>query len=353
MNNEKFIAKREEGKEISRLLESPTDTGLIQAIYTRRPDAYESYMKEAGDAKVYSYKKDGKIVATCSEIVRDVYVGGEVKRSRYICGLKRDPNYKGFFTEGLNMIDSLRRDDVDFNYFTVVSNNDSALSKFNKLSRFFSLKHIVKYTTYMINPKVRIKEEKNNLLFKKATSSDMDKVLEFINKEGKKKDLFPVVNSLDDFYNLSINDFYLLYDKDELVACGGIWDVGAYKQYTILKYRGIAKLARIFNPLLSLFGYVKFPKENSQLKFPMISFFLSKNSDESFYKVFLNRIKKEIKKKYELFCLALPKNHPLTKVLKKLPKITIDADIYELKFSGQDNNVAFNYEKIATESALL
>lgn len=43
-----FYAKREDDREISRLLESPVDNGLIQAIHTRRPDAYDSYMKEYG-----------------------------------------------------------------------------------------------------------------------------------------------------------------------------------------------------------------------------------------------------------------------------------------------------------------
>ena len=76
MSESRYNAKKEEGKEISRLLESPVDAGLIQAIYTRRPDAYESYMKESGESRVFVFRKENRIIGTCSEIIRDVYVNG-------------------------------------------------------------------------------------------------------------------------------------------------------------------------------------------------------------------------------------------------------------------------------------
>ena len=35
------------------------------------------------------------MVGTCAELIQDVYVHGEVKRSAYLCGLKKDPAYQG------------------------------------------------------------------------------------------------------------------------------------------------------------------------------------------------------------------------------------------------------------------
>ena len=57
-----YDAKKEDGKAIARLLESPADAGLIQAVYTRRPDAYESYMKESGEPRVFVFRNEDKIV---------------------------------------------------------------------------------------------------------------------------------------------------------------------------------------------------------------------------------------------------------------------------------------------------
>ena len=53
MKNPIFEAKKEDGKEISRILESAAGNGNVVISYTRRPDAYESYMNESGEAHIY------------------------------------------------------------------------------------------------------------------------------------------------------------------------------------------------------------------------------------------------------------------------------------------------------------
>jgi hypothetical protein len=166
--------------------------------------------------------------------------------------------------------------------------------------------------------------------------------------------LFPVVKSFDDYYNLHIEDFYILEDDHEIKACAAIWNVSDYKQFTVINYKGPMKLARIFNPVLSLLKYVKLPKENEPLNFPMLSFFLSKDDNEDCYKILFHRIKNEIKKNHEMFLVGLPHNHVIASVMKNLPKVTFESTIYEVRFSGQkDENISFDSENIYTESALL
>ena len=111
-----YEARKEDGADISRLLESPVDAGLIQAIYMH----------------------------------------GEVKRSAYLCGLKKDPASQG---------------------------------------------------------------------------------------------LIPYVRSLEDYYGLRVEDYYLLGDGREIKACAAVLNVSSYKQFTVKKHRGIMKPARAFNPL--------------------------------------------------------------------------------------------------------
>ena len=53
MNESKYAASASDGKEILRILESSAAKGNIELIYTRRPDAYESYRKESGEARVF------------------------------------------------------------------------------------------------------------------------------------------------------------------------------------------------------------------------------------------------------------------------------------------------------------
>ena len=349
-----YAARKEDGREISRLLESPVDAGLIQAIYTRRPDAYESYMKEFGESRVFVFRKEDRIIGTCAEIIRDVYVGGEVKRSAYICGLKKDSAYPGTLPAGPGFFRELKRPDIDFFYCAVVSNNREATEKFEKKRGFMSVNYITEYTTYIINPKVRTREIKNNYTFRQACGKDTAAVLDFLRTEGRKKDLFPVIKSLDDFHKLQIEDFYILEDDHEIIACGAVWNVSSYKQLTIKKFKGIMKLARLFNPVLSLLSFPTFKKENEPYDYPVLSLFVSKDDNEEYYRILFHRIKNEIRKTCRLFAVGLTGNHPVASVLRKLPGVTGSSVIYEVRFSGQKGeSLSFDTDHIATEFALL
>ena len=84
----------EDGQRILEIIESSPAKGRMQIIYTRRPNAYDSYQKESQDVDVFVMKEDNHVFATVVNIVRDVYIDGTIKRLSYISGLKRDPAFK-------------------------------------------------------------------------------------------------------------------------------------------------------------------------------------------------------------------------------------------------------------------
>ncbi len=354
MSKSNCEAMKEDGREISRLLESPADTGLLQIIYTRRPDAYESYMRESGEPRVFALKQEGRIVLTCAELIREVYLGGEVKRAAYVCGLKRDPKRPGAAMVPVELVRALKRPDIDFYYGAAVATNKESAEQFEKPRKHVTFDRFASYTTYVINPKVRTKAIANSYRFRKADKEDTEAVLRFLNREGRKRDLFPVIRSFNDYYNLHIEDFYLLEDEDEIKACAAVWNVSSYKQYTLIRLKGIMKLVRLLNPLLSALGYVKLPKENEPLNFPVLAFFLSKDENGDCYKILFHKIKEEIKKRYPLFIVGLPDHHVIASLMKKLPKVTFRSNLYELSFlGGRGPRPTVDAGTIFTESALL
>lgn len=332
MRGAKYIASPEDGKEILRILESSAAQGGIELIYTRRDDAYASYMQEPGQAHVFISKDGNRTVGTCAELIRDVYIGGQRRRAAYVCGLKKDANYDGLVGFGPGFIKALQQDDVDFYYCSVVADNTEAQTMFGKGNRALSMQPIAAYKTYIFSPRVRITAPKHGLVFRQATQADLPSLLEFLNAEGRKKDLFPVIDSLDPFYGLTVEHFYLLLDKNRIVAAGALWDQTGYKQYIVKKYHGLMKLARIANPLLSALGYIRLPQQEQPLKLTMLSFFLSKNDNAEWYRIFLARIRREIAKSHEIFVLGLPKNHFAASMLDRLPNISFETRLYGITF---------------------
>lgn len=332
MRGAKYIASPEDGKEILRILESSAAQGGIELVYTRRDDAYASYMKEPGHAHVFVSKDGDRTVGTCAELVRQVYIGGQKRKVAYICGLKKDANYDGLVGFGLGFIKALQHDDVDFYYCSVVADNTAAQMIFSKNSRALSMRPFSEYKTYIFSPKVQIKAPKHRLTFRQATEADLPLLLEFLNAEGRKKDLFPVIDSLDQFYGLMVENFYLLLDGNQIVATGALWDQTGYKQYIVKKYHGLMRLARIANPLLATLGYIRLPKEEHPLDLAMLSFFLSKDDNEELYRIFLKKIRREIARSHEIFVLGLPKKHFAASMLDKLPNISFETKLYEVTF---------------------
>ena len=137
MSESKYLASANDGKEILRILESSAAKGNIELIYTRRPDAYESYMKEAGQARVFISRDGEHAVGTCAEVIREVYIGGRVCRAAYVCGLKKDAEYDGGIGFGARFIRDLQCDDIDFYFCSVVAENTDARRMFEKSRETF------------------------------------------------------------------------------------------------------------------------------------------------------------------------------------------------------------------------
>lgn len=332
MSESKYLASANDGKEILRILESSAAKGNIELIYTRRPDAYESYMKEAGQARVFISRNGEHAVGTCAEVIREVYIGGRVCRAAYVCGLKKDADYDGGIGFGSRFIRDLQRDNIDFYFCSVVAENTDARRMFEKSRRLLEMRQTVGYKTYILSPKIKVKAKKHSFTFRRATEDDKEILIDFLNAEGKKKDMFPVIKSFDEFYNLGIEDFYLLLDGERIVATAALWNQTEYKQYVVKRYGRIMKIARIFNPLLSAFRYIKLPKENQSLDFPMLAFFLCKDDNTENYMIFLNEIKRKISKKYGMFVLGLSDGHFARPFADKLPSISFETMLYEIKF---------------------
>ena len=335
-------ATPEDGAEMLRILESSASKGGIELLYTRRPDAYASYMLESGEPRVFVSTDGDRVVGTAAELIRKVYIGGKPARAGYVCGLKKDADYDGLGF-GLRFVRALQRDDIDFYYCSVVSENTAAWKMFEKGRRVISVEPLESYTTFILNPKVRIRAPKNALSFRRAADGDTSALLAFLNREGSRYDLFPVVESPEQFHGLSVKDFCLLTDGDEIIATAALWNQTAYKQYVVKRYNGLLRYARLLNPLLSALGYIRLPREDVPLDFPMASFFLvadghSGLSREQISRIFLRRLTAEAAKTYGILVMGLPHRHFATPVLRGLPSIRFDTKLYALRFpwSGQE-----------------
>ena len=327
-------ASPEDGQEILRVLESSAAEGNIELVYTRRPDAYASYMREWGDTRVFVSKdgENGRVIGTCAEIIRDVYISGRPARAAYLCGLKKDADYPGTVGFGPRLIKSLVREDVDFYYCSVVTDNEAAQTMFAKDGRLMQMQPLTPFTTHILSSRVRVRAPRNGYTFRRAREEDREALAAFFHDEGSRHDLFPALPSPDAPDGLSLAEWFLLFDKDRIAACCALWNQTGYRQYVVSRYRGIMKEARVLNTLLPLFGYIRLPRENVPLDFPMLSFLLARDDDCTLYRALLHEIVPIIRKQYGMYVIGLPDSHPASPMIKKLPAVRFGTVLYAVRF---------------------
>ncbi|MBP5292876.1 MAG: hypothetical protein J6023_01965 [Clostridia bacterium] len=332
MSGSGYRAHPSDGKEILRVLESSAAAGRVEVVYSRRPDAYESYMKESGEAHVFVARDGNAITGTCAELVREVYIGGEVCRAAYLCGLKKDAEYRGRIGFGPEFVRELRKDDIDYYYCSVLSENADIRSSFEKCSSLISMRRIADCHTCVVNPKARIRIPSHNFTFRRARGSDTERLLAFLNAEGRKKDMFPVIRNLDAFYGLAVEDFYMLLDGETILAAAALWDQTAYKQYIVKRYGGWMKLARLCNPLFAAMRYCRLPKENEPIAFPVLSFCVCRGDESNLFTILLHEMMQITAKRYGMLVFSLTEDHFAWPVMNGIRCIRLESTLYELNF---------------------
>lgn len=349
MKNTVEEASFSDGVEMLEIIESKSAKGNIELIYTRRPNAYESYLKESKKSKIALTKdENGKIVFQAACVARDYYINGKKTSVGYVGGVRKRGDYKGLINWKA-VADFVKSCGCQLYYCSFLSANESSIKLFSKTrSSIPKLTHVCEYTTYVINPKVFKKPVNLQYNFRNINENDLKKVYAFLKQEGMKYTFSLVVDNLEEqFFGLSLSDCYILENGGSILAFGALWNQTNFKQYVVAKYSDSMKLMCKFSKIAELLGYIQMPKENEILNFPVLSLFYAKNNNQQYYKCFLNEIAVEIKKHYKMFVVGMNTGHPNNEVYKQLKTVNFNSKIYFTKFDNEfmlDENKPFHIE---------
>lgn len=322
--------------DVLRLLEDESYQGDLRIIFTRRDDPIASYKAE-NDGSITGMIRDneGRAIATMSAIPRQMYIGGELKKTAYLSGLKKDLSYKKMINwrDVFAKMDAAGKYDAYFCCF--VGDNDLIIRMLGKKrARLPYTIPVSSFDAFIYSPHVRIKDPHPELEFIKAEADDKDAAVKFINEQGKRHDLFHKLDSVDDVKGLDKADFYCLKKDGKIVAAGALWDRKEVKQYYLKECHGKMKLVRFLNPVLSLIGYIKIPPDNTRVNFAYISFLEAENDDPGLITSLLSRIKEEAKSSYDALFISAAHSSKKHGALKKIRGIRITHHIVQIVMNG-------------------
>jgi hypothetical protein len=274
-----------DGPEMLRLMESRPAGGNMRILYTRRPDAYQSYLTECPGAEIILCAGgDARILAQIVCLPRKLYIDREARTVGYVTGLRKEDGAR------INILKMLETGYVQTSvrqfFCSILDDNQSAYDLFAKRGL---IRPICGYSTYFLHP-AALKRPKHGYQFRRAVSEDANRLLTFYQEVGSGYSYFPAFVTMNDFPGLTVSDFFLLENGAEIAAAGALWDQRAYKQCVALGYYGAYRFAAHCNPLLRLLRYPPLPPKNTPARFAYISFLLDRKDHPDAARIFLGEL---------------------------------------------------------------
>lgn len=339
-------ANSTDSRELLEIMEEDKSPGNISLIYTRLPDAMNSFGMEGDRTSVIVCRDEkNKIITGFGALtVRQLFINKKETNIGYLFGIKVRKNYRKKIRihKGYDLLKYLYSD-IPFHFTSILDDNPYVQRMLEKKRVNMPLYIPYGYSNiYVLKTGFKKRLEKA-YRFKRCTKEDIDQMISFVNEQGKNMQFFPVLSKkyLESNPSLTYKDFYLLYKNEELVACGAIWDQKSYKQLYVGSYTGIYKYIYRFPSVLSLFGYPKLVKPGNRVNYFSLAHWIVKNNNERDFEVFMNSIS-GITAEYSYFLIGVHEKNKYNSILKTKTKTVYKSKLYLVNW---DHNKEINLDK--------
>jgi hypothetical protein len=288
-NEEKIfaLATPSDCDEILEVLESSVFEGKVSLLYTRRPDAYTSLMREGDDVKVVLCREPttGKVGAMGACALRRAYVNGEVARVGYLFGLRSRGEYFRRRPVLHRAYAYLRErcGDVDCFVTSILDNNTNARKLLEK-DRPFMPRYLLlgRYHVFALRTR-RAARSRRGLTLRPANDGDIKQIESMFEEAATRRQFFPFVNVGTD-EEVPLRDFRVLVDGgDEVLGVCALWDQTDHKQYVVDGYRGVLRLLPPLAPIARWLRLPPAPRPGSVLRFFTLSYAVVRDDDADLY----------------------------------------------------------------------
>ena len=338
MKYEVLQADPADGDKLLELIESQAAKGDLEILYTRRPNPVISYQNESKSTSIGVIKDETGtpcFMEVC--IVRDYYLHEQKATLMYACGVRKKTGCGNNFS-WLRDAYQYETKDKTAGFCSILDANLTALDVFGRKPRKFfpTLAKLCEYTTFLINPRAVKRCPRNRFTFRRVEESDLPQVYHFLENEGKKYEMYPVVCDLENqFSGLLLKDCYILTKEGEIAAFGALWNQRHYRQFIVKHYGGIYRYLRKAAGITEKLGYIYLPPEGQTAQVLTLTLMTCKDGDAGTYSVLLSNLAKQaIQAGCPILAAGMSKNNHYYQAYRKLRSIRFDSTIFTVDVQG-------------------
>ena len=333
------LAKKKDDNALRNLMREITIPGWVTMAYLREPDYFlgTAVQGKNHDLLVAENEK-GKIIASGTRCIRNLYIDETDKEVGYLCGLrsKKEGITDKTVFKGYGQLKKIheKKSDTPFYLTTIIDDNRRAKRILTSNRPPLPIyEHFGDYISTAI-PLNKFHRNPKNTNIRRLSNADLPILIEFLNREGRKKQFFPVIP--EDFLKtastlgLNIESFYAYFADGKLIGVAAVWDQSSFKQYLVCEYRkDIAVIKPFLNLLLQICGFRKLPAIKTNLKELYIAFPCVKENNPAILKDIVSTMLFDLRKgDFHFLCGGFYKNDPLLDALKSFKHFTYKSSIY-------------------------
>lgn len=343
-----------DGPELLQLIEADASKGGLAIVYTRRPNPVDSFALESAATSLGVMRDESQAICLMEACIpRRVYVAGCDQKLVYVSSVrKREGSLYGinFFKKAYDYEMAVKGGGFA-GFCSVLNDNRAAIDLFLKKKRR-SLPPIAKlcdYTTFLVNPAVLKKQKpagsgvtagSGDASADEAApyyasvvprAEDLPEIMAFLRDEGRRYDLFPVVDDLKaQFSGLELGDCVMIKDREgAILAFGALWDQRHYRQYVIKRYSGPFRPLSHLSWLIQRFGYIPLPPAGTTVPVLMLTLLLAKHGDPVYYSALTRELAKSAsQKKCPVLVVGLSQNNANYPFWQQLKSIHFESTIF-------------------------
>ena len=323
------------------------------SISFRREPSYFDACKIQGDnyqiIKCVDSKED-RIVGLGSRFILTANINGHARHVGYLADLRGEAGVRNgtLLARGYKYLHELHHQQpIDYYYSLVLSNNTYALKQLTSqragLPTYHSLGKILSPALHLDLPKAELKI--NGLEFSMATQAKLPEIFAFIQKQQSKKQFSPVYK-LSDFGSgrlrgLSLEDIYVAYYRNNIVATIAAWDQYEFRQTHIEAYSNTMRLVKPFyNSMAKLTPLKPLPNKGDRVPHLYFSMVAVENNDCDIFSALLRHVYRARRTgSWHYAIIGLHEKDPLAECLQDYRSIAASGELFSVCFPNSHNKI--------------
>lgn len=357
-----ILADHTHNQELCHLSSLVSVPGSMEIGYLREPDYFAALDTQGPFHQTIIGIEKNRVYGSGSRSIRYLYINGKKTSVGYLGGLRVHPEYRGsiFLAMGYKFLKELNRDGrTPIHFTTIIEENKTAIDALvggrGGLPWYKPIGNFVTQTI-LLNRHTRQKTY-NDFSIETGSPATLSEITEFLNKEGKDKQLFPCYKEEDFntslFRNFKPENWYIARQNNKIIGILGAWDQNDFKKYQIKSYSRFMKIKRpVINLFARLTGYRPLPPSGNQVKLLYAYSPLVEKNNTRVLKGLIDRILFDYRKSpFSGLVIGFMDNDPLQKSLSGLPSVEYRSILYLVYWDEQkdyfekiDQNRLFHLE---------